>query len=229
VLFSGTPCQVAGLQSYLSAVAVGGDLLTVEVICHGVPSPQLWLDHIALIESHQRLKVYDYAFRDKTKGWRHPRQIARTNKGDAGGLMVRAFSEVFDYNYALRPICHVCPFARPERGSDLTIGDYWEVGRYHPELDDDRGVSVVLANTAAGAAALDAIGTSVELVQIGRDECEAPNLHRPTPASPSRSAFWRAYESGGYERAIRRFTSYGLARRTARGLRKAVRRIAGGH
>jgi hypothetical protein len=223
VLFSGTPCQVAGLLCYLSLTATVGDLLTVEVICHGVPSPRVWRDHIALVEAHSGTRVRDYRFRDKANGWHNPRHCAVTDTGEVCDRTVGAFGDVFDYNYALRPSCHVCPFARLERGADLTIGDFWGVERYHPELDDDRGVSLLLVNTEMGRTAIEAIGGALECTEVSVDQCAAPNLLRPTPPSPRRAAFWKAYQRRGYESAIKRYTSYGFARRTLRKLRRAAR------
>ncbi len=226
VLFSGTPCQVAGLRSYLCLTRTSGDLLTVEVICHGVPSPRVWRDHIALVEVHIGARVRDYRFRDKANGWHHPRHCAVTDVGEVANRTVSAFTDVFDFNYALRSSCHDCPFATPERGADLTIGDYWGIERYHPELDDGRGVSIVLVNTATGRIALGATGGDLELVEITLDEFAAPNLHQPTPPSPRRRAFWQAYRRGGYENAVRRYTDYGFVRRNLRRLRRAVRAVA---
>jgi coenzyme F420-reducing hydrogenase beta subunit len=228
VLFSGTPCQVAGLRSLLSVTGVKGSLITVEIICHGVPSPGLWRDHLRILSEREGTPVLDYRFRDKSKGWHHPGAVAVTGAGEMVGHMVSAFSELFDFNYAQRPSCHVCPWARPERGADLTLGDYWGVERVHPELDDDMGVSLLLVHTDDGQAAVDAISESLELTFLCAGDFDAPNLVRPTPPSPDRAAFWNVYRAGGYRRAIRRFTSYGVSRRVLRGARRAARRLIRG-
>jgi len=222
VLFSGTPCQVAGVRSFLSLTGVTGELTTVEILCHGVPSPGLWRDHLHLLQSRARTPVLSYRFRDKSQGWHHPRAIAVTREGEIVDHAVSAFSEVFDFNYAQRPSCHVCPWARPERGADLTIGDYWGVERLHPELDDDLGVSLLLVHTEVGEAVIDRLSEALELTPLGCGDFEAPNLVRPTPPSTHRDAFWSLYRSGGYRRAVRRFTSYGLVRRLARSTRRAL-------
>ena len=224
VLFSGTPCQVAGLQSYLESQQVSGDLLLVDLVCHGVPSPRVWADHVRLTEARLGEPLVDYRFRDKGRGWHEPRNVAIADRHESADGGVFAFQELFNSNLILRPSCCECPWASLDRPGDITLGDYWGVERHYPELDDNRGVSLVLTCTSLGEAAIGATRGHVEYVDIGISECLQGPLQRPTPASPQRSAFWRIYSRLGYERAIKRFTSYGLARRLVRSVRRSLKR-----
>ena len=224
VLFSGTPCQVAGLRSFVAASRTQGKLLTVDLICHGVPSPVLWAEHIALMEIDGS-RVVDYRFRDKSTGWRRSGQTAILDGGAAvRDLRVDAFREISYSSYALRPSCYECPYASMERVSDITIGDYWGVEKDFPEFDDNRGVSLVLLNSPAGANAFSTLSSDVECLELEQEQFKQQNLLRPTPLSRRREAFWRMYQRAGYESTIRRYTSYGLIRRAARKLRRSVRR-----
>ena len=225
VLFSGTPCQVAGLRSFLSVARVGGELLTVEVVCHGVPSPMLWSDHVGFVEESTGRKVRDFLFRDKEQGWRGVHYRAVTDAGSVTSRQVAAFGDLFNTGNALRPSCHECPFANLDRIADLTIGDYWGIERHFPDFDDDRGVSLVLVNTAVGSTAFEAIRPQLECFELEIGQCLQPNLIRPTPPSPNRAAFWKAYQSAGYVTALKRYTSYGFLRRQARKARRAVGRL----
>ena len=173
VLFSGTPCQVAGLRRYLRREYAG--LLTVDFICHGVPSPGVWRSYLKEEVARQcdgkntvspvpisgrDALVEGVSFRNKARGWKKysfslslslPGGQGRKNSVFLCELLTRnAYLRGFLADLYLRPSCHACPAKGLRSGSDVTVADYWGVGSVHPELDDDGGVSVVLVNTARG-------------------------------------------------------------------------------
>lgn len=224
VLFSGTPCQIAGLQSYLELQEVSGDLLLVDLVCHGVPSPQVWADHVRLTEARLGEQVVNYRFRDKRLGWRQSRSVASTDSQECADIGVFAFQELFNSNLILRPSCSECPWASLDRPGDITLGDYWGVERHYPEIDDNGGVSLVLTCTSVGEVAVRATRDLVEYVDIDVSECLQGPLQHPTPPSPRRSVFWKTYSRLGYEKAIKRFTSYGVVRRLVRTFRRSIKR-----
>lgn len=160
VLFSGTPCQVAGLRRFLRREYAG--LLTVDVVCHGVPSPGVWRDYLresreAHFPDADPLSLSGLTFRDKSTGWKSYSfsYVAQTAGGPSRvseRASRNAFMRGFLADLYLRPSCHSCPAKGMRSGSDVTVGDYWGVGAVHPALDDDGGVSVLLVNTPAGAA-----------------------------------------------------------------------------
>ena len=151
VLFTGTPCQIAGLKSFL-----GGDhegLLTVDTACHGVPSPGLWDMYVNALKARTQKNITSVNFRDKSRGWR---RYGFTCKGPQGetvlSLRVSAdpYMALFMQDMTLRPSCYNCPARAGRSGSDLTLADLWSVASAAPALDDDRGVSGVLVNTPKG-------------------------------------------------------------------------------
>ena len=151
VLFTGTPCQIAGLKSFL-----GGDhesLLTVDTACHGVPSPGLWDMYVNALKARTQKNITSVNFRDKSRGWR---RYGFTCKGPQGEtvLSLRAsvdpYMALFMQDMTLRPSCYNCPARAGRSGSDLTLADLWSVASAAPALDDDRGVSGVLVNTPKG-------------------------------------------------------------------------------
>ncbi|HIR73519.1 MAG TPA: Coenzyme F420 hydrogenase/dehydrogenase, beta subunit C-terminal domain [Candidatus Coprenecus pullicola] len=173
VLFTGTPCQVAGLNHFLASGAgkvPTERLVTVDLICHGAPSPGVWrkylAEEMAAMEArgYSAVTVDEVRFRDKEDGkagWKgynfkiffsatdpsgavcHP---VLSEKGKAGNLFIRGFLSDF---YS-RPSCYRCPAREFRSGSDITIGDFWGIGDLRPDFDDDRGVSAVLINTEKG-------------------------------------------------------------------------------
>lgn len=158
VLFSGTPCQVAGLISFL-----GKDypnLMLVDFICHGVPSPEVW--RACLFESLQKsgadmeYRVNGVNFRDKRNGWKHY-GVSLTLKHFNGTLKEiyepasrNTFMKGFLNDIYLRPSCYSCKFKAGYSGSDITLGDFWGIDRVNSLFDDDKGVSLVFINTYKG-------------------------------------------------------------------------------
>ena len=149
VLFSGTPCQCAGLKSFLGKDYF--NLLTVDIICHGTPSPMLWENYLEYIA-----KDHDIAhvnFRSKRNGWRieHCFEI---NFYDCGHYLNSGIADMyfrqFLINLNLRSSCYECKFKFPNGKSDVTIGDAWGIQNYAPDLNDNRGTSLVIVHTDKG-------------------------------------------------------------------------------
>ncbi len=152
VLFSGTPCQIAGLYGYLGHKEFA-ELITCEIICHGVPSPKLFRKYRKEIEKSLDGHIKKINFRDKHHGWKNYSltfDVSNTLK------LVKCY-RIDDYmclflsNICLRKCCSTCEFARTPRVADITLGDYWNISYAHPDLpNDDLGVSVVICNSSRG-------------------------------------------------------------------------------
>ncbi|WP_294586112.1 Coenzyme F420 hydrogenase/dehydrogenase, beta subunit C-terminal domain [uncultured Phocaeicola sp.] len=144
VLFTGTSCQIAGLKLFLRKEY--DNLLTADVICHGVPSPKVWEKYLNEIISTDCLPVTDVSFRNKQNGWKN-----FSLKVDMKGkrLYLRSFKsdlyfDLFLSNMILRPSCYSCPAKSGKSCSDITLGDFWGIENILPKFDDDKGCSVVL-------------------------------------------------------------------------------------
>lgn len=155
VLFSGTACQIAGLMGYLGKMARSELLTCVEVICHGAPSPCLWAQYVAFLESSHQSKLVSFSFREKTPSWNNYSVKAVFENGEEWQVPYLDcwFMAAFMRDLPLRDSCYVCPFKR-RSGSDLVLGDFWGVGRILPHLDSKDGVSAVVANTERGKSLL---------------------------------------------------------------------------
>ncbi|WP_298771981.1 Coenzyme F420 hydrogenase/dehydrogenase, beta subunit C-terminal domain [uncultured Fibrobacter sp.] len=156
VLFSGTPCQVAGLYAALGKSASSADLFTVDVVCHGTPSVKVFEKYIVELESVNQSKVASTQFRDKRKGWRlfsmsSLMQLASGKKIlFSKTLRKDPFMRAFLENICLNTSCADCHYGKLPRIADITLGDYWNIACVHPEMDDNKGTSVVLLNTCHG-------------------------------------------------------------------------------
>ena len=156
VLFVGTPCQTAGLSSFLNKDY--GTLFKCDFICHGVPSPLVFKKYITYLEEKYKDKVIEFKFRNKDKGWRQTGQQMGTaikfKKGKVKYFMP-AYKDFFMNGFLadvyLRPSCHECKFKSiPKDYSDITFADFWGVNSICPELNDKKGTSLVLINTNKG-------------------------------------------------------------------------------
>lgn len=149
VLFTGTSCQIAGLKTFLRKEYES--LLTMDVICHGVPSPIVWDSYLQSIAT-KKVCIKSVSFRDKTTGWKNY-SFALTMKDNslfAEPFTQNLYMKGFLNNFYLRPSCYYCPAKKGKADSDFTVGDFWGVDKKYPKLDDDKGISVVLINSKKG-------------------------------------------------------------------------------
>lgn len=152
VLFSGTPCQIAGLYGYLGPSEYP-DLITCEIICHGVPSPKLFRKYKNEVEQTLNGHIEKIYFRDKRLGWRsYSMNFESSSKQKHVEChRINDYFRLFGSNICLRKCCSTCGYARSPRVADITLGDYWNIADVHPELPDDNlGVSVVVCNSSKG-------------------------------------------------------------------------------
>lgn len=147
VLFCGVPCQVAGLKGFLSREYE--NLLTADVVCHGVPSPGVFRKY--------RMETYgdqlaDFQFRTKEFGHNCNHCIATLKNGKrvVGNQENDAYERAFHTSLMLRSSCGECSFAPTPRQGDLTLGDFWHIGKYNPDFPDEKGISLVLLNSERG-------------------------------------------------------------------------------
>ena len=153
VLFSGTPCQVAAVKTLCNEF-VGKNLLTMDVVCYGVPSPGLFRAFLDTIEKKNQAKVVDYRFRDKHKnGWSHTTVITMV---DADGNTMQyeeedyskvPYYKMFGSRNCFRKECYSCQYNTIERISDFTTGNFWNIEKMTDAFDTKNGVSMLLLNT----------------------------------------------------------------------------------
>lgn len=153
VLFSGTPCQIAGLKKYLRKS--DANLLTLDLICHGVPSEDVFKGYLTKVSSRFAAMPDGYEFR-KRDGWGIVPSISFCGKSRPMCGMDSLYMKAFTVSAIFRKCCYQCKYSSIPRVGDCTLGDFWGIGKYGIpfEYDTRKGVSLVLANTAQGEAAL---------------------------------------------------------------------------
>lgn len=212
VLFSGTPCQVSGLQSYVGRRLRAG-LYTVDLVCHGVPSPAVWADYVDYVERKTGEKCESVKFRDKAFGWASQRETFCFAKGRK--LDRITFRILFYAHYMLRDSCHVCPYTNLKRCSDVTVGDFWGWTKISREFGDNKGVSLVLVNSDRGREMFDEAQSELYLIPSNATDCLQPQLQYPSGRHRKRVAFIRDYEKRGFEYVARRYGDLGWRYRAA--------------
>lgn len=211
VLFSGSPCQIAGLRNFLRKDY--DNLLTVDVICHGVPSPMVWQEYLSEIKENARkcentvslspnrsisesdtllgskeVEIEGITFRDKRLGWKKFSFALTLAEATADGKKNSVslshihnkdpyFLGFNNYNLYLRPSCYQCPVRDLRSGSDLTLADFWGIETLIPELDDDKGVSVIMVNTEKGQQLIKQLGLRIYNVKYRDIETRNTSVH----------------------------------------------------
>lgn len=211
VLFTGTPCQNAGLKNFLDMERVKSDnLILCDIVCHGTPSPLLWREHISFLENKNEGKLLKHSFRWKEVGWRGYNVYAAFDNGKRklNTADVKSFANIFSSGTALRPSCHRCRYTNLKRPSDITIGDFWGVEKTMPQFDDNKGISLTLINTDMGQKLFESIKDKIMYRDSNSKDCLQRNLQEPTKVSEKREKFWTDYHLHGYEYVIKKYAGY---------------------
>lgn len=196
VLFSGTPCQIAGLNLFLRKSY--SNLLTVDFICHGTPSPKVWQHYLTEAVKVKCQNITDIKFRDKHLGWKNFSITISFLRRQKMHTITSAFSDdlfmqAFLANLILRPSCHFCPSKSGRSHSDITIADFWGVDQVIPKMFDDRGTSLVLINTKKGHQSL--TRKYINWTTARYDDALRFNsaITNPATCHPMRNAFFLAF------------------------------------
>lgn len=213
VLFSGTPCQVAGLKAYLGD-GDNDNLLLIDIICHGVPSVALFQSYIKELEKKVNGKIRDFSFRDKTSGWGLVGKVYFFDtKNQEKSKLVYAressYYQLFLKGDIYRENCYSCKYASSSRPGDITLGDYWGIEQEHPnylvanggEFDETKGISCMIINTQKGKEFVERVSGGLRLGISSFERASRKNgqLCRPTEVSSRRQMILDMYLKGGYQ------------------------------
>lgn len=211
VLFSGTPCQVSGLKSYLNHVNTS-KLYLCDIVCHGTPSPLIWDKYLSFIKNKYKGKVITYKFRDKNIGWRGANITVTLDnfKKDSNSNLVKIYSNLYFLDFISRKSCNNCKYTNLNRPSDITIADFWGIEKSMPDYDDNKGVSLVLINTPKGKDLFESINYNLEYNESNTIDCIQPQLQYPHKSSPYRDEFWKDYNMHGFEYVAKKHGKYNL-------------------
>lgn len=208
VLFSGTPCQTAGLHSYIGN-KLRENLVLMDIVCHGVPSPYIWRDYLAYLEKKHGSKIQQVSFRDKDSlGWAAHKESFEFNNGKK---IRTTYTFAFCKHIMFRHSCGACKYTNLKRPSDITIADFWGWQKTDPNINaDDKGISLVLCNTEKGQKLFDAIAEHMIVIPVKLENCLQPNLQHPSNIHPQRMYFEHDYARKGFKYVMKKYGNLGL-------------------
>lgn len=204
VLFTGTPCQVDALRSYLHKDY--DNLFCCDLVCHGTPSPLVWRAYIDLLSQKMKSELIEYKFRPKRWGWHNHNVISTFSSGKE--LHSNGWSNLFKNMYygaiLMRPSCHNCPYTNLNRVGDLTIADCRGVESVLPDINSFNGVSLVLINTEKGKWLFAEMRNAVSSYPVDISKFMQPPLNKPCVPSSSRATFWNEFNRAGLLNAVKK-------------------------
>ena len=204
VLFAGTTCQIGGLKGYLKKEY--DNLLCVDFICLGIPSPKVWRDYLSTYFSGEKVQLVN--FKNKSLGWHNFSLNIITDKRDfcVSGRNTYFFSGYFKGLYS-RPSCSVCIFKSGSRVSDITIADCWGYDHIAPELDDNKGLSSIVCHSEKGQALFESIKNMLVWKRANFDDVLRYNNNycTPSPMGLRRETFWKDYDRLPKEKVLKKY------------------------
>lgn len=207
VLFTGTPCQIAGLRLYLRKKY--DNLFCLDLVCHGVPNQSIFNKYMNCIEGMYKGKITDFTFRHKTLDKRGKWNSKNIKFRIDGKDIVHTLNEDFylkgfQGELFFRPSCYECKYANPDRISDITMADFWGIEKLFPKEDVHKGVSVILANTQKGQGILKELTKTMDLKEVDLDYVIASNaqLNRPAKKHPKYEEFFKRVNNVPFDKAV---------------------------
>lgn len=224
VLFSGCPCQVAGLRTFLGKEYP--NLLLVELICHGIPSDQMLQTYIGMQERKYGAKLTRMEFRNKKKGWHNSSVRMEFENHRIYSIPYTADAHTIGFlrNITLKSSCYDCHFRNFTAGSDIIMGDFWGAEVELPE-DDNKGISAILVNSGKGMDIIDRCNLALTPANVETVIKYNKNLLCSAAPSPQRSSFYASADTNGLEEAIRRYLEESAIQKLKRQSRYALRCI----
>jgi coenzyme F420-reducing hydrogenase beta subunit len=218
VLFTGTPCQIGGLKSYLGKSY--SNLLCVDIVCHGVPSPLVWKKYVDYRQEKAGSAVQRISFRRKDDGWkRYSVSFLFKNNTEYRETMDKdLFMRAFLKDVCLRPSCYACGFKTIHRQSDITLADFWGIQNILPDMDDDKGTSLIFVNSKAGQAIIEQIVDKMQYKEV--DIVEAvrynPAAIKSAVANPHREKFFEELDKLTFDELVKKYCTDKLSVRVKR-------------
>ena len=208
VLFTGTPCQINGLLSYLGKEYE--NLYTQDIICHGVPSPKVWKKYLEYREEKDKEKPIRINFREKKHSWNLYSLLLQYNNGEyIKNHNEDLYFHAFLQNVCLRDSCYNCFFKDKNRKSDITLGDFWGIDNILPEMNDDKGISLVIINSLKGEKIFKEIQTNVMSKEVDFEESIQYNsaMFQSVDKPKNRETFFKDLEKMKFNKLIKKHTT----------------------
>ncbi|MCH5298564.1 MAG: Coenzyme F420 hydrogenase/dehydrogenase, beta subunit C-terminal domain [Ruminococcus sp.] len=207
VLFSGTSCQVAGLKGFLRKEY--DNLICVDIVCHGVPSPRVWKEYLKWQEERNGKKIKSVDFRNKKDhGW--AAHVESLYFDDETRVDSKVFKTLFYRHAILRPCCYKCPYKQIMHPGDISIADYWGIDKAAPGFNDNKGVSLVLINNDTGRKFFDAACENIEYRECDIKDSMQMSFIKPYARPDNRDNFWSDFNKAPFTHIAKKYGDFGL-------------------
>ncbi|MBP3626430.1 MAG: Coenzyme F420 hydrogenase/dehydrogenase, beta subunit C-terminal domain [Clostridia bacterium] len=207
VLFSGTPCQIAGLYTFLGKQF--DNLYTADFICHGVPSPLVWRKYVDFRNSRVSSQPYEVSFKHKNPSWQKYslKFVFRNNKKYIKNIFDDLYLQGFLSDLFLRPSCYNCHFKGLARPSDISLADFWGIEKINPNMDDKKGTSLLFINSLKGTDLFDSIKEKTIYEPTNLHEAVSYNGAAVSSASlpKERGAFFEFFQVNSISKTLKTF------------------------
>lgn len=227
VLFTGTPCQIAGLKSYLGKNLNLDNLYLCDIVCHGVPGAKIFNEYKKFMSNIYKSDIESINFRSKTiPGEVQDIKIKFKNGKEFNDIAVNdVFYRLFLDDIILRPSCYNCRFASIDRESDITLADYWGIEKSIPTFEDKKGVSLVLVNSEKGKKIFSEISHRLIIKESCFEDCMQPCLKESCKKSNKVDLFWNDYDNKGFGHVAKKYGYYGFVGKIRRKIKKINRGV----
>lgn len=202
VLFGGTSCHIDGLLRFISR-SDQKNLVTCDLVCHGVPSPAIFKDYISYLKMIHKEGIEKFQFRDKEKGWHsnYESYLVKEQK-----KFSTIYADLFYSHFIFRENCYNCKYASYERLSDLTVGDFWGIEKTHPKYNDEKGYSLIFVNSSKGETIFENAKVYLNYFESNRESCIQHNLLHPSEKNKKSDKFWKQYRKKGFLFVAKKYT-----------------------
>ena len=207
VLFSGTPCQTAGLNSYIEK-RFRDNLYLLDIVCHGVPSPYVWRDYVKYVEEKYGGKITNIDFRNKRLcGWEDHKESFVINGHE---YLSSSYTNLFYSDILYRKACNICYFTNTNRPSDITLADFWGWEKTDEQFNtDNKGCSLIFCNTEKGSKWFESVKNQLYIIRPEFKDYLQPNLLQPSKASKKTAHFVYDYVHKGFPYCLKRYGNVG--------------------
>lgn len=227
VLFSGTPCQINGLKSYLNKNYE--NLICVDSICHGVPSPKFWKLYKDHLEKTFSSKITKFTFRNKNEGWQNYSLVADFLNGDKYlcSANKNSYMKIFLKDYCLRNSCYDCFSKEFNRKSDITLADFWGIQNLYPKLFEKNGVSAIFVNNEKGQSALEKVSDSLQLTEVDFEKIVQanPSYFTSVKVPTKRECFFEDLENKSFEKVINKYGKTSVLEKAFKLCKRIIRKL----
>ncbi len=226
VLFTGTPCQCAGVKKFLVHKQICIEkLILLDVICHGVPSPLVW----KLYVQWQKAKygtIDEIRFRDKRFGSEHYGLLVKHGNHEyCKKDMQDPYIHIFCKDLAVRDSCKDCIYKKKNRGTDITMGDFPDARKKLGSFCDSKGISFIMLNSHKGEQIYESVQGNLEIMQMNMKMYTQSNLAPVKIIVKNYQKFWDDLERRGFPYVLKKYTEEGLTKRLYGNLKRAIKKL----